>query len=50
LIGDSGTLSRARSEALKYADEALDVLNIFPPSQFRHALASVPRFIIERDM
>jgi octaprenyl-diphosphate synthase len=50
LIGESGTLSRARSEALRYADEALDALNIFPPSQFRQALASVPRFIIERDM
>ena len=50
VIRDSGTLSRARSEALRYADEALDVLNIFPPSQYRNALASVPRFIIERDM
>jgi octaprenyl-diphosphate synthase len=50
LIRESGALSRARSEALRYADEALDVLNIFPPSQYRNALASVPRFIIERDM
>ncbi|HEV8485160.1 MAG TPA: polyprenyl synthetase family protein [Blastocatellia bacterium] len=50
LIGESGSLSRARSEALRYADEALDALNIFPPSLFRQALASVPRFIIERDM
>jgi octaprenyl-diphosphate synthase len=50
LINESGTLGRARSEALRYASEALDALNIFPPSEFRRALASVPRFIIERDM
>jgi octaprenyl-diphosphate synthase len=50
LIDESGTLGRARSEALRYAGEALDALNLFPPSQFRRALASVPRFIIERDM
>jgi octaprenyl-diphosphate synthase len=50
LIDESGTLGRARSEALRYAGEALDALNIFPPSEFRRALASVPRFIIERDM
>jgi octaprenyl-diphosphate synthase len=50
VINESGTLGRARSEALRYAGEALDALNVFPPSQFRRALASVPRFIIERDM
>jgi octaprenyl-diphosphate synthase len=50
LIDERGTLSRARSEALRYADEALDALNAFPPSRYRQALASVPRFIIERDM
>jgi octaprenyl-diphosphate synthase len=50
LIGDSGTLDRARREALRYADEAIEALSIFPPSQFRRALSSVPRFIVERDM
>ena len=50
LIAEKGTLSRARSEALRYAEEAIDSLNIFPPSPYRRALTSVPRFIVERDM
>lgn len=50
LIDEHGTLDRARQEARRYADQAIEALSIFPPSQFRQALLSVPRFIIERDM
>jgi octaprenyl-diphosphate synthase len=50
LIHEHGTLERARIEARRYAGEAVDALSIFPPSQFRQALMSVPRFIIEREM
>jgi octaprenyl-diphosphate synthase len=50
LIYEHGTLDRARQEARRYADQAIEALSIFPPSQFRQALLSVPRFIIERDM
>ncbi|HVF92425.1 MAG TPA: polyprenyl synthetase family protein [Blastocatellia bacterium] len=50
LIHEHGTLERARIEARRYAGEAVDALGIFPPSQFRQALMSVPRFIIEREM
>jgi octaprenyl-diphosphate synthase len=50
LIHEHGTLDRARREARRYADQAIEALSIFPPSQFRQALLSVPRFIIERDM
>jgi octaprenyl-diphosphate synthase len=45
-----GTLNRARSEALRYAAEATEALSIFPPSEFRSALLSIPHFIIEREM
>lgn len=50
LIHEKGTLRRARVEAERYANEAIDSLNIFPPSPYRQALLSVPRFIIEREM
>ena len=50
LIDEHGTLARARREARHYADQATEALSVFPPSQFRRALLSVPRFIIERDM
>ena len=50
LIRDHGTLERARREARRYSDEAVESVAVFPPSQFRQALLSVPRFIIERDM
>jgi octaprenyl-diphosphate synthase len=50
LIHETGTLERARIEAQRYAGEAVDALSIFPPSQYRQALMSVPRFIIEREM
>jgi octaprenyl-diphosphate synthase len=50
LLGESGALTRARSEARRFADEAAQCLSIFPPSQYRQALLSVPRFIVERDM
>jgi octaprenyl-diphosphate synthase len=50
LVHEHGTLERARVEARKYASEAVDALSIFPSSQYRQALMSVPRFITERDM
>jgi octaprenyl-diphosphate synthase len=50
LIDGRGTLERARAEAMRYADQAIEALSIFPPSRFRRALSSVPRFIVERDM
>lgn len=50
LIYEHGTLARARAEAERYADEAMESLSAFAPSQYRHALLSVPRFIIEREM
>lgn len=45
-----GTLQKAREEAHRYAQEAADALNLFPESEYRHALLSIPRFIIEREM
>ena len=45
-----GTLQQAREAAHRYAQEAADALNIFPTSEYRHALLSIPRFIIEREM
>ncbi len=45
-----GALQQARAEAHRYAQEATDALAIFPPSDYRHALLSIPRFIIEREM
>jgi octaprenyl-diphosphate synthase len=50
LIHEHGTLARARAEARRYADEAIESLFIFPPSQYRQALLSIPSFIIEREM
>jgi len=50
LIDEHGTLARAQSEARRFADQAIAALEIFPPSPYRQALASVPRFIIEREM
>lgn len=50
LIYEHGTLDRARAEARRYADEAVKALSIFPASQFRQALLSVPRFITDREM
>jgi len=50
LIRETGTLSRARAAAERYANEAIECLNIFPPSPYRQALLSVPRFIVEREM
>ncbi|MBI3653363.1 MAG: polyprenyl synthetase family protein [Acidobacteria bacterium] len=49
-IKQHGALERARNEARRYAEEATDALSIFPPSEYRQALLSIPRFIIERDM
>src|SRR6185436_7861468 len=50
VIHEHGTLARARAEAQSYADAAIESLSIFPPSPYRQALLSVPRFIIEREM
>ncbi len=50
LIREHGTVDRARHQARRYAEEAADALRIFPPSPFRQALSSVPRFILEREM
>lgn len=50
LIHEKGTLKRARAEAERYAREAIESLSIFPPSPYRQALLSVPRFIVEREM
>ncbi|HSB11461.1 MAG TPA: polyprenyl synthetase family protein [Blastocatellia bacterium] len=50
LIRETGTLSRARAAAQRYANEAIECLSLFPPSPYRQALLSVPRFIVEREM
>jgi octaprenyl-diphosphate synthase len=50
LIHEHGTLARARAEAKRYSDEAIESLFIFSPSQYRQALLSIPRFIVEREM
>jgi octaprenyl-diphosphate synthase len=50
LLFKHGTLERARAEAVRYADEAIEALSGFPDSIYRRALLSVPRFIVERDM
>jgi octaprenyl-diphosphate synthase len=50
VIQEEGTLKRARAEALRFANEAIESLSIFPSSPFRQALLSVPRFIVEREM
>lgn len=50
LIHEKGTLQRARAEAERYAAQAIESLDIFPPSTYRQALLSVPRFIVEREM
>jgi octaprenyl-diphosphate synthase len=49
-INKHDTLNRARNEAFRYAEEATEALNILPPSEYRTALLSIPRFIIEREM
>jgi octaprenyl-diphosphate synthase len=50
LVVDNGTLDRARAEARRYAGIAAASLDAFPQSDFRHALLSIPNFIVERDM
>jgi octaprenyl-diphosphate synthase len=50
LLKETGALERARQAAVGYASEAIETLTIFPPSQYRQALVSVPRFIVEREM
>jgi octaprenyl-diphosphate synthase len=50
LLFEHGTLERARAEAQRYAEEAIEALSIFPDSKFRRALLGVPRFILDRDM
>jgi octaprenyl-diphosphate synthase len=50
LVVENGTLDRARAEARRYADLATTALAAFPDSDFRDALLSIPKFIVERDM
>jgi octaprenyl-diphosphate synthase len=50
LVVEHGTLDRARAEARRYAGLATAALSEFPESDFRHALLSIPNFIVERDM
>jgi geranylgeranyl pyrophosphate synthase len=50
LICERGSLARARAEAQRYADEAVQSLAIFPDSPYRQALLSVLHFIVEREM
>jgi len=50
LLYETGSMERARSAAREYASQAAQAISIFPPSQYRNALLSVPRFIVERDM
>lgn len=50
LLYERGALDRARVEAKRYAEEAMLALFVFPDSQYRRALLSVPRFIVDRDM
>lgn len=50
LLFEHGTLERARGEAERFAEEALDALSIFPDSKYRRALLGVPRFIVDREM
>src|SRR5262245_9578983 len=50
LMHEKGTLKRARAEAARYANEAIESMGVFPPSSYRQALLSVPRFIVEREM
>jgi octaprenyl-diphosphate synthase len=49
-LRESGAIERARAAANRYARQAARALDIFPPSQYRDALMSVPRFIVEREM
>ncbi|MGH9829186.1 MAG: polyprenyl synthetase family protein, partial [Blastocatellia bacterium] len=46
LLRKTGALDKARDAAFRYAGEAIETLSIFPPSQYRHALISVPRYIV----
>jgi octaprenyl-diphosphate synthase len=50
VIYERGTLDRARMEAQRHAEDAIEALNDFAPSRYREALLSVPRFIVEREM
>jgi octaprenyl-diphosphate synthase len=49
ILIECGALDRARATAKRYAEEAIDALNIFGPSPFRQALLSIPAFIVDRD-
>jgi len=50
MLVDYQALDRARAAAKRYARQAAEALSIFAGSQYRRALLSVPRFIVERDM
>jgi octaprenyl-diphosphate synthase len=49
MICESGALDRAREAASRFANQAAEALAMFPPSQYRSALLSVPKFIVERE-
>lgn len=48
LLHQHDALDRARAEANRYAQEAIDALTEFPSNQFREALFQVPQFIVEQ--
>jgi geranylgeranyl pyrophosphate synthase len=50
LVERNGTLERARSEARRYATEAVRCLQVAPCNAYREALAALPSFIVEREM
>lgn len=50
LVRDNGMLERARGEARRYSGLAVDALGVLEDSEFRQALASIPNFIVEREM
>lgn len=50
LLHEHGALDRARAEAMRYAEEAIEAISIFQDSEFLQALLSVPQFLVEREM
>ncbi len=48
-IQASGAVEEALEEARAFVEEALDALQVFSPSPEREALASLARYVVERD-
>jgi octaprenyl-diphosphate synthase len=44
-----GTLAEARKRAQRFAEKAKSCLEVFPDSQYKEALRSLPDFIVERE-